>query len=115
MKWFQFHDMYTGGFTKTEYKMIYIQAKTEHDAINFFQSKFDTHPYDSACSCCGSDFSINESDCLYQLTAYERGCKYDNDAKQYIESQDSDYRTYSSLDEYVNRQDILVVSFEVPQ
>ena len=109
MKWFKFNDMHTGGFTKTDYDVIYIQANTETDAINVFKSKFQIEPYDIACDCCGYDFAISEENSLQQMTAYERGCEYSKDLSEYIEIQGSQYRDYIPLDDYVKRNDVLVL------
>lgn len=60
--WTRFMDMYTGGTQKTEWDYIYIEADKGADAEDIFEEKFGIHPYGSACSCCGEDYSVYEVD-----------------------------------------------------
>lgn len=60
MKWFRFWDMYSGGYSKTDYSTIYVKAETEDKAIGIFESKTGLDAYNVTCDCCGNDFAIDE-------------------------------------------------------
>ena len=53
--------MHTGGWKKTEWNLIYIEAP-EDIATRVFEEKFNKNPCAVSCSCCGSDYSICEVD-----------------------------------------------------
>jgi len=57
--WTEFYDLYTGGYKKTKYNEIYIQAPREK-AIEVFINTFNRDPQECSCSCCGVDYSIYE-------------------------------------------------------
>ena len=59
--WTKFFDMSSGGSEKTDWTTIYIQLPKE-EAIEYFENRFGTNPYNVTCSCCGSDFSVYEVD-----------------------------------------------------
>jgi len=71
MSWTQFMDMHSGGGNKTGYEYIYIQAD-EETATTIFCNLFDQHPDSVACSCCGNNFSVTESESLDEATEYNR-------------------------------------------
>lgn len=73
--WTQFMDMYSGGGSKLEWNYIYIEAPIDKAKI-IFQNKFGRNPEKVTCTCCGADYSINESESLEQATGYERNCRY---------------------------------------
>lgn len=58
--WYRFFDMGSGGYDKTEFSNIYIEAFCEDYAVKIFENKFGISPYNITCSCCGEDFSISE-------------------------------------------------------
>lgn len=62
MAWFRYCDMYSGGYKKTDYDYIFIEAETEDDADELFERRLGVDPYGCACACCGSDFSSYEVD-----------------------------------------------------
>jgi len=64
-------DMFSGGSKKTPYEYIYIEAD-EDTAAEVFEKVFDECPYDVACECCGSNFSVGVSGTLGEATEYER-------------------------------------------
>lgn len=70
--WVQFMDMYSGGGTREEWEMIYIEAPTEEDAVNIFEGRFGHSPFDINCSCCGPNYSISSGDTLEEVTEWER-------------------------------------------
>ena len=55
----KFFDMASGGYEKTDYSAIYIEAE-EDRAIEIFEAKFNIDPFNETCECCGSDFYIYE-------------------------------------------------------
>ena len=57
----QFFDMHSGGHRKTNWDKIFVEAP-EKEAIEFFMEVFDENPYDVACQCCGTNFSVYEVD-----------------------------------------------------
>lgn len=57
--WTKFFDLASGGKMKTKYSAIFIELP-ENEAIEYFDNKFNTHPYNVTCECCGSDFSVYE-------------------------------------------------------
>lgn len=69
--WTSFWDMHSGGGTKTPYEMIFIEAD-EEEAIKIFKDKFDQDPTDTACSCCGQNFSIDSYKSLEEATEFHR-------------------------------------------
>lgn len=95
MAWTQFMDMSSGGTTKMPpYKHIYIEAP-ESKAVNIFLERFGHDPLEvSTCSCCGESYSVLEDDDFGSATNYERG------------------RHHVSLEDYVKREDVLVLSAE---
>lgn len=118
--------------------MIYIEAP-EAEAKVIFYNRFGHNPERITCTCCGEDYSISESDDLLQLTGYHRGClnvTIDSDGKRYTnkeikydkeqgwvvkasgkpvahvyvdEPAKERYRKYITLDEYVLKEDVLVI------
>lgn len=130
--WTRFMDMHTGGYTKVKpYDKILIQAP-EAEARAVFYNRFDHNPDAVACTCCGSDYSVSESESLAQATAYDRNCAYvytdpegnerddcpANDwraAKEagwsgrYTEAKGSYGLAVTPLDEYLARPDVLVI------
>lgn len=59
--WTRFFDMASGGTSKTDYNVIYIELPKQ-EAIEYFENRFNTHPYNVTCSCCGEDFSVREAE-----------------------------------------------------
>ena len=132
MKWTQFWDMHSGGGSKEPQTQIYIEAP-EDEARVIFYNKFGHNPDRVTCTCCGSDYSVSESDSLLQATAYQRGCKYAymKDGKEipksegfirgkgtakgvvagYIEKPDDRYafNEYKTLEEYLVSEDALFI------
>ena len=107
--WTQFWDMHSGGGTKQKpYERIYIEA-SEQDAINIFYNRFGHDPEDTACDCCGQNYSISEEEHLEQLTGFHRNCSYDSKAKQYIEKANYGYTPLVSLEDYIKKEDVLII------
>lgn len=73
--WTRFMDMHSGGGQKEAWQYIYIEAP-EEEAKSVFYAKFGHSPDRVSCTCCGSDYSIDDYENLAQATAYERGCEW---------------------------------------
>lgn len=103
--------MYSGGGTKeSPYTHIYIEAK-EDEATVIFYNRFGHNPNRVTCTCCGPDYSIIEGETLAEITAFDRGCKYLNNAVGYVESP-SKYAAGSRvipLDEFCQLSHVLVI------
>lgn len=59
--WTKFFDMSSGGSEKLDAGVIWIEA-SEDEAIPIFEQIFDRDPYNVTCACCGSDYSVYETD-----------------------------------------------------
>jgi len=103
--WTQFMDMHSGGGQKEKWEYIYIEAPEEEAKVIFY-NRFGHNPERVTCTCCGEDYSIREAKDLSRITAYERGCAYDSDNKEYIESPDDEYgfHKYVTLEEYISTE-----------
>jgi len=135
MAWTLFWDMHSGGRTKVEpYEKIYIEAP-EKQAINVFYNRFGRNPYRVTCTCCGEDYSVNESETFDEASGYHRGCDYayfdtkgrevEKDAawtpgkgmkrgytSRYVDrpSQETySWNPYKTVEEYMNQEDVLVI------
>ena len=136
MVWTHFNDMHSGGGTKVNgYEHIFIEAPLDVAKMVFY-NRFERNPSRTTCTCCGPDYSIEEKPTLKQASGYERNCrnlktprdenglyKYGLDKIQnqyYLEPGDeppdgfevSDrppIGEYIPLEEYVERDDVLVV------
>lgn len=128
--WVQFWDMHSGGKTKTQYHMIYIEAHDRKEAIGIFESRFNRSPFNITCSCCGEDYSIDSHDSIYEITGYHRNCRAISfDGRQhipgktrcYIENDEeipegatvcrsfNSYGEYMTLEEYMKLPDVLIL------
>jgi len=109
--WVHFWDMHSGGGNKIgTYEHIYIQAEFSR-AMDLFPALFGRDPQDVTCQHCGPDFTIDESDNLYQSTGYHRGCAMDADGK-YTEWADAVTpwaREYAPLHDYIQQEDVCIV------
>ncbi len=93
--WTKFMDMHSGGKAKIPpYEYILIQG-SEQDATDIFRKRFDRDPDNVTCACCGEDFSVSSSDCLQDLTEYERG------------------HLGMSVEQFGERSDVLVIRADV--
>lgn len=106
--WTRFFDMYSGGGLKEPpYEHIYIEAPKEEACVIFY-NRFGHSPTRVSCACCGDDYSISTDESLRILTAYDRGCKWDEESKTWLEKAATG-RTFQSLRRYVKRKDVLVI------
>jgi len=86
VKWTRFMDMHSGGRLKTEWSKIYIEAP-EKEAVVIFANRF-ANPYNVACSCCGSNYSISEYDSLQEASSYDREAQWDPASRTHLEERD---------------------------
>jgi hypothetical protein len=73
--WTHFWDMHSGGGQKLDWANIFIEAP-EAEAKVIFYNRFGRNPERVTCTCCGEDYSIDESPTLAKATAYQRGLRY---------------------------------------
>lgn len=73
--WTHFWDMHTSGVSKLQWEHVFIEAD-EDTARKMFAEAFGRHADDSACSCCGEDFSVSESPTLADATGFHRHLVY---------------------------------------
>jgi len=111
--WTHFHDMYSGGEKKEQWNHIFIEAPID-EACSIFLNRFGHDPKRITCRCCGADYSITEGESLEQITAYYRGCKWNDKTKKYEErkSQDSFY-PYRTIKEYKKLLDVKFIPKKV--
>lgn len=139
MVWTSFMDMHSGGGQKLEWTHIWIEAPQEEAAV-IFQNRFGRNPSRVTCTCCGEDYSIDESPNLRLATAFERGCRAletprDPETGRYKEPDDPAFHehyylekgedpppgysvgrsyglqdSYQTLDEYMQRKGVLFIA-----
>jgi hypothetical protein len=110
-KWTRFWDMNSGGRQKEKWDMIYIEASREI-AERVFYARFGHNPNRVTCTCCGSDYSIDEEASLEEATGYQRGCKWSDKKSCYVEEQnDKSYaRKYQTLESYLkDNKGVLII------
>lgn len=103
-KWTQFWDMHSGGGQKLDWSMIYIEApKDEAEVI--FQNLFGRNPHRVTCTCCGSDYSLNEDEAWVIGKGLKPGY-----TSGYVEGQ-SKYPGEAplTLEQYLAKDDVKVV------
>jgi len=106
--WTRFFDMHSGGGSKEGFNFIYIEAPYDLAKLIFY-NRFGHNPDRVSCTCCGSDYSIDDAESLEQATGYERGCFFDEDFDKYVECENDCY-DYTPLDKYLEEnKDILVI------
>src|SRR5438093_12532542 len=93
MTWTRFMDMHSGGGLKLTWAYIYIEAP-EKEARSVFYSRFGRTADNVTCDCCGEDYSVDESETVEQVTAFERRCRYDATTRRYVEETDPRYAMY---------------------
>lgn len=110
--WTRFMDMHSGGGCK-EYPFEYIYIQYPKDvAERVFYLMFGHNPDRVTCTCCGNDYSVDESKDLKQATGYNRSCAYNADKKLYIESRVSEYshrRRPMGVKAYCTQENVLVI------
>ena len=122
--WTSFRDMHSGGSRKLQWDNIFIEAP-EEEAKLIFYNRFDRHPFNITCDCCGEDYSVSEYKSLEQATGFYRGCIYasriDNKGGVYVEPGNKmphccertafkGYRSYINLYDYISKPDVLVIT-----
>lgn len=110
MTWTLFWDMHSGGGTKEgPYENIYIEAPRDEAKIVFY-NRFKHNPDRVSCTCCGPDYTIDESESLEQLSGFHRKCQYNRDKKEYLES--AGIGRYMSMSTYRKQEDVLIIPKE---
>jgi hypothetical protein len=99
MTWTVFEDMYSGGRAKLEAEYIYVEASKE-EAKKVFRSHTGLNPDNTTCECCGRDYVIYEYDSLEEASSWRR---------EHIAQERHNDSTPISMDEYLMRQDIMVI------
>lgn len=109
-KWTLFWDMHSGGGSKEQHEKIYIEAPEEEAKIIFY-NKFGHSPDRVSCTCCGSDYSISESDSLEQASGYHRNCEWSKKDGGYIDNPDTSENAseFIPLEKYSKQKDVLVI------
>lgn len=100
--WTRFMDMHSGGGSKEKHEYIYIEAPEDEAKVILF-NRFGHNPERVSCTCCGEDYSISDAETLEQLTAYDRGCAWNDNGGYDVES------GKRSLDEYLADPSVLVI------
>ena len=132
MTWTTFWDMHSGGGQKEDFAIAFIEAP-EDEAKLIFYNRFGHSPDGVSCTCCGSDYSVSESESLEQATGYHRGCDgayFDSDGNEvedipygdrkamgkltfrYVERPSKRHRLagdYRTLNDYVVEDGVLVI------
>jgi hypothetical protein len=83
--------MHSGGGSKEPQEKIYIQAP-EAEACVIFYNRFGHSPHRVTCTCCGKDYSVEESPTLEAASEY--------------------HRNKNTLDEYIKQPDVLIIRDE---
>lgn len=105
MVWTRFMDMHSGGGQKLEWGYIYIEAP-EAEAKVIFYNRFKRNPERVTCTCCGNDFSISCEKSLKELTAFDRGCDFDDGG--YVER--ARHSEHMTVAQYKKKPDVLFIS-----
>lgn len=106
--WTQFWDMHSGGVVNVPpFDKIYVQA-SEEEAEELFEDVTGENPNWVNCHCCGSNYSVTESESLARATAYQRGCAYRDG--QYVEEHNGNsWERYQTLEEYIKKDTVLLI------
>lgn len=108
LKVYRFMDRHSGGDQKTDYAYIYIDAYSEREAVEIFETETGRDPYDITCSCCGQYFNISEEVNIQQATGFDRHCLY-TEEHGYVESASVHYDRFTPLSDYLEQPDVLYV------
>lgn len=102
MNWTLFWDMHSGGDQKEEFSKIYIEAPIDEAKVVFY-NRFGHNPERVTCTCCGEDYSIDESKTLEEASAYHRGCKWSETGYR------ENGKFYVSVEEYSHNPDVCII------
>lgn len=103
MAWTEFWDMHSGGSQKERFHLCYIEAP-ESVACVVFYNRFGHNPHRVTCTCCGSDYSVSESETLEEATSYHRGGQWDDTTNTRVGG--------SPLEEFFVRDDVCILRAE---
>ena len=109
--WTRFMDMHSGGGQKEQFSFLHIEAPEEEAQVIFY-NRFGHSADRVSCTCCGSDYSVSESETLALSSAFDRGCAYDQRARDYVEQADeAKYaHAYQTLCDYMRRDDVAIIA-----
>lgn len=115
MVWTHFWDMHSGGGSKEKWEHIYIEAPIDEAKVIFY-NRFGHNPERVSCTCCGSDYAIDEVATLAQATGYQRGCAASKRTGKYLEraprpgeSSGTSSDGYEPMAKYILRKDVKVI------
>lgn len=98
------YDMHSGGDLKVPpYRFIFIEGP-ESLAAAVYESRYGRSIYNITCNCCGADYSIYEGMTLLEITAYDRGCRYDRIFREY-----RIFTTGEHIENFLKRPDVLMI------
>jgi hypothetical protein len=106
--WTRFMDMHSGGGQKEKWAYIYIEAP-QSEAELIFYNRFGHNPNRVTCTCCGDDYAISEGETLAEVSAYDRGCGYENGAWVERTSIEKWAKPYQTVEEFVKDDDFLFI------
>jgi hypothetical protein len=96
MKIYRFMDLFTGGFAKTDFVYVYVEANNDIEAYTIFNSELSVVPS-------FNNYGVEVYDNLESASAFERGCSWDENKNEYI--QDG-----IPVDEFLYLRDVLFIS-----
>lgn len=108
--WTEIMDMHSGGDLKfPPYEFIYIESP-EREAEIIFYNRFHHNLNHVTCNCCGSDYAVHSGHrSLKDATAFQRGCKFNQEKKRYIEEPADYVQKLIPLNEYIKLPSILII------
>lgn len=113
----KYFDMSSGGFEKTDFKTIFIEADNTVESDRIFTENFNRDPNNISCTCCGHDYAVSEYPSLANATAVDRMCQMSEDWQSFEEKpstdEDAEYyskcKCYMTLPNYLNWSDDIKV------
>lgn len=107
--WYQFHDMEARGQPLHEYTDIYVEADSPEDAGRVIKEVLGTEAYGYHDGM--PLYASAEDISLEQITAFDRGCRWNSEQRLYTEEPDASnpFAEYSTLDAYVAQDHVLVI------
>jgi hypothetical protein len=101
--WTKITNSYLGGNAFMPYDYVFIEAD-ENAACRIFVTKFVVDHRNEVCDCLFDNIHVDSGPSIKRLTAYDRGCAYDENKGEYLESQRLGAESYSP---YISVGDLL--------
>lgn len=95
---YRFVDKFTGGFAKTNFHYVYVEADSDIEAYTVFNNELSVVPS-------FINYAVEVYDTLESASAFERECTWDETALVYNEDG-------IPVDEFLNRGDVLFIPYE---